>query len=325
MTQRGVARAPIFVDDADRKRFIQRLGEATEEDGIRLYLYCLMTNHFHLLVETPRANLSAFMHRLQTAYTLYFNARHGRTGHLMQGRFHAAPVQGDRYFLKLTRYVHLNPAFGKDGFTPSLKQRISRLRAHEWSSYRGYAGFTEPAAFVDEQPVLAMMHGAGDAGRRAEYRRFVESGLAKTDAEWVETYRQSQRGLGVGGRRTESPEFRGPGTGGRVHRKDVALRLVRERADPQAILARIEAEFDVPGDKLRIRTYADVARSAAAMMLTRHARMSQREVAACLGMGTAAAVCLQKSRLKRRMEKDPALAVRIARLSAAIEGPTKEC
>jgi REP element-mobilizing transposase RayT len=97
VTVRGVERRPLFVDDRDRERFVRRLGDAVAEYGVRLYLFCLMGNHVHLLIETPQANLSAFMHKVQTAYTVYFNLRHGRSGHLMQGRFGAEPVEGDEY------------------------------------------------------------------------------------------------------------------------------------------------------------------------------------------------------------------------------------
>ena len=78
---------------------------------VRLYLYCLMTNHIDLVLETPRANLSRFMHRLETAYTIYFNRRHRRSGHLMQGRYTARLVERDAYLLRLSRYAHLNPVF----------------------------------------------------------------------------------------------------------------------------------------------------------------------------------------------------------------------
>lgn len=95
VTVRGVERRRIFDDDADRERFLNRLGEAVAEYGVRLYLFCCMRNHAHVVCETPRANLSAFMHKLQTAYTVYYNLRHRRAGHLMQGRFGAEPVAGD--------------------------------------------------------------------------------------------------------------------------------------------------------------------------------------------------------------------------------------
>jgi putative transposase len=134
------------------------LGEAVEETGVRLYLYCLMANHVHLVVETPGANLSAFMHKLETGYTVYFNLRHRRVGHLTQGRYHAKPVQGTDYLLKLTRYVHLNPVHVGALRAAPLEERQRRLREYVWSSYRGYAGLAKPQEFVSEGS------GAGAAG-----------------------------------------------------------------------------------------------------------------------------------------------------------------
>ena len=111
VTARGNDRRAIFRDDADREHFLRALAESVERFEVRLYLFCLMTNHFHLVVETPRANLGRFMHRLQTAHTVYFNRRHRRCGHLMQGRYGARLVEKDAYILRLSRYVHLNPVF----------------------------------------------------------------------------------------------------------------------------------------------------------------------------------------------------------------------
>ena len=103
VTLRGVERRELFRDDGDRERFLDQLCKAVECDGVRVYLFCLMSNHVHLVVETPRANLSQFMHRLQTSYTVYFNLRHQRAGHLVQGRYGAVVVEGDEYLLKLSR------------------------------------------------------------------------------------------------------------------------------------------------------------------------------------------------------------------------------
>jgi REP element-mobilizing transposase RayT len=153
VTMRGVERRAIFKDDEDRERFLKRLGEAVEEFGLRLYLFSLLQNHIHLLIETPQANLSAFMHKLQTAYTVYYNLRHRRAGHLMQGRFGAEPVQGDTHLLKLTRYIHLNPVFVGRMRKEPLEVRRDYLRQYPWSSYRGYAGLAQPYDFVDESPI----------------------------------------------------------------------------------------------------------------------------------------------------------------------------
>ena len=98
----------LFTEDRERERFLERLGEGVEQYNIRLYLFVLMTNHFHLVFETPEGNCSKFMHSLSTAYTVFYNLRHRRHGHLLDGRFKAKLVDGDNYLLALTRYVHLN-------------------------------------------------------------------------------------------------------------------------------------------------------------------------------------------------------------------------
>jgi len=111
VTIRGNGRQAIFEDDRDRERFVRRLFESVETYGVRLYLYCLMTNHVHLVIETPDKGLSRFMQSLETGYTVYSNLRHKKSGHVFQGRYGAKLVEGDEYLLKLSRYVHLNPVF----------------------------------------------------------------------------------------------------------------------------------------------------------------------------------------------------------------------
>ena len=116
------------------------LGESVERFDTRLYLFCLMGNHIHLVVETPRANLGQFMHRIETAYTVYFNRRHEHCGHLLQGRYGARLVEKDAYLLRLSRYVHLNPVFTTAARKRPVRERIAMLREYRWSSYRSYIG-----------------------------------------------------------------------------------------------------------------------------------------------------------------------------------------
>ncbi len=96
VTIRGNERKALFQTDADRERFVQALADSLERYSVRLYLYCLMSNHTHFVLETPCGNLSRFMQRFQTAYTVYYNKRHRRSGHLMQGRFGASIVEEDQ-------------------------------------------------------------------------------------------------------------------------------------------------------------------------------------------------------------------------------------
>ena len=191
VTVRGNDRRSLFRDDADRNRLIRILAESVASFEIRLYLYCLMTNHVHPVVETPRANLGRFMHRVQTAYTVYFNHRHRRHGHLTQGRYGARLVAEDAYILKLSRYVHLNPVFIVSMRRQPVAERLALLRQYPWSSYPGYIGRSRRLAFVDYAPILAMM--SPDESRQARtYRRFVEAGVSDVDAEFIEEQKASR-------------------------------------------------------------------------------------------------------------------------------------
>ena len=317
VTIRGVERRRLFDDDDDRERFLKRLDDGVEEHGVRLYLFCLMANHAHLLVETPQANVSAFMHQVQTAYTGYYNLRHRRCGHLMQGRFGAKPVQVDEYLLKLSRYIHLNPVFvGAIAGVP-LEERRKALRAYRWSSYRGYAGLGQAFRFVCEAPVLAQMSGP-EKRQRVGYRRFVEAGLAETDEEFLDVLRAATWGIGE---QEFQDRIRDAHTDIASHVRrpeDVAFRREGRRVEPEAVLKAVAKSFGGEPSGLRRRRYNCVARAVAAHLLGKHAGMNQRDIGAWLGMGTGAAVSAQLARLRTRLEGDAELAKRTAALSEAI-------
>lgn len=109
VTSRGDRREAIYEDDTDRIRFLEVLGQVAADFNWVVHAYCLMTNHYHLVVETPDGNLSKGMRQLNGVYTQYSNRRHRRVGHLFQGRFKAILVDRDSYLLELARYVVLNP------------------------------------------------------------------------------------------------------------------------------------------------------------------------------------------------------------------------
>jgi REP element-mobilizing transposase RayT len=140
VTSRGNERKSIFRDDTDRSRFLTTLGECCERFGVVVDAYCLMPNHYHLLVRTPRANLSRAVGWLQTTYCIRFNRRHGRSGHLVQGRFKAHLIDADAYAKRLVRYVHLNPVRPRDRRKPVPADRRRSFEDYRWSSHRAYAG-----------------------------------------------------------------------------------------------------------------------------------------------------------------------------------------
>src|SRR5665213_1655480 len=132
---RGNQGQPIYQDDKDRWRFLETMGEACEKTGWRIHAYVLMGNHYHLLVETPEANLVAGMKWLQGTYTQRYNGRHHVFGHLFQGRYKAAPVEAANagYLEVVSSYIHLNPA--RAGLIEIGKER---LKTYRWSSYPRY-------------------------------------------------------------------------------------------------------------------------------------------------------------------------------------------
>jgi len=109
VTSRGNRREEIYLDDQDRRRFLTLLAEVCERFNWRVHAYCLMSNHYHLLIETPDANLSRCMRQVNGVHTQAANRRHGQVGHVFQGRFKALLVQKESYLLELARYVILNP------------------------------------------------------------------------------------------------------------------------------------------------------------------------------------------------------------------------
>ena len=171
VTSRGNAQQDIFADDADRARFLDLLGREIEQHRWRCHAYCLMDNHYHLLVETPEANLSRGMGRLNMAYAQAFNRRHGRSGHLFQGRFHAVVVEKDNHLLELCRYVVLNPVRAGSAAVPEV---------WPWSSYRatasGRATGPECPDWLSAEWTLQRFGGDDARGRRG-YRRFVREGI----------------------------------------------------------------------------------------------------------------------------------------------------
>lgn len=174
VTARGNAQQPIVRDDVDRSRFVERLAETSERHHVRCYAWVLMGNHYHLLVETPEANVSAAVHHLNGVYSQAFNRRHARVGHLFQGRFKSIVVERRVHLLELCRYVVLNPV------RAGLVAHPSEWR---WSSYRATVGEEPPPPWLEVDWVLAQFGRARPAARAA-YREFVAAGIHRGTSPW---------------------------------------------------------------------------------------------------------------------------------------------
>lgn len=169
VTSRGNARQKIVRDDQDRQAWLSVLGHVIDRFGWLCHAYCLMDNHYHLLVETPRANLSLGMRQLNGVYTQAFNRRHRRVGHLFQGRFKAILVEKDVHLLELSRYVVLNPV--RAGL-------VARPEQWPWSSYGATAGRDAVPAYLTVEWLLGQF---GTRLRKAQraYQEFVLKGIGQ--------------------------------------------------------------------------------------------------------------------------------------------------
>lgn len=163
---RGDRQEAIYEDDEDRLSYYEVLKEVVERYRWRIHAYCLMDNHYHLLVETPDANLSKGMRHLNGVYTQRFNKKHARVGHVFQGRYKAIVVQKDSYLLELARYIVLNP----------VRARMVRsARDWPWSSYRATAGEVRVPDWLYADWLLAMFTKQRKSAIR-HYKQYVVEG-----------------------------------------------------------------------------------------------------------------------------------------------------
>jgi putative transposase len=306
VTIRGNQRGIIFQDNRDRERFIEKLAESVERYEIHLYLYTLMTNHVHMVLETPRGNLSQFMHRLQTAYTVFYNRKHNLSGHLLQGRFGSSVVNEDEHILKLSRYVHLNPVFIKANRRKSDRERIELLRQYPWSSYRSYIGRSKRLEFVDYRPVLNMMGGL-KKNQASTYRRFVETGISDIDAALIEAKQRSRLCIGPEEFHNRVKLLYEKRVAEQTVKEDISFRHAVNVKTVDEVLTIVCHLLKIDREALQARQRNSFTRAIAAKALCDHCGMTQRQVGEVLGLRTGVAVSCQLRKLSEQIEKDKKL------------------
>ena len=230
ITSRGNERKPIFKVRRDYERFLGYLESATERYGARIHCFCLMSNHYHLLLETPRGNCQAILHHINTSYTNYFNARTGRVGHLFQGRYRAVLVEKDSYALELSRYIHLNPF---------RAQRVDDPSHYRWSSYLAYIGKERKWAWLQKDFVWGQI--SSDKQKApVKYWNYIKGAMGEglkdpLQSAVASTVLGSERFVDwVRERWIETGAF---------HREVPALRELASRPDLSSILEQVERVF----------------------------------------------------------------------------------
>jgi REP element-mobilizing transposase RayT len=169
VTSRGNARNKIFLSDQDRENFLFVLGAVVKRFSWLCHSYCLMDNHYHLMIETPDANLSRGMRQLNGVYTQKYNWWHSKTGHIFQGRYKSILVEKENYLLELCRYVVLNPV---------RATMVQKPDEWKWSSYEATAGLKSVPAFLTVNWTLRLFS-KNQKEAQKRYRRFVSEGIQK--------------------------------------------------------------------------------------------------------------------------------------------------
>jgi REP element-mobilizing transposase RayT len=180
ITSRGNEKKDVFKDGQDRIIFLKTLQHVNKRYNWLCHAYCMMDNHYHLLIETPDGNLSLGMRQLNGVYTQLFNKRHQRIGHLFQGRYKSILIQKDSHLLEVCRYVVLNPVRAR---------MVERPEVWKWSSYRATAGRESPPTCLTVDWILGQFSRKRNKAEQ-EYRQFVEWGIGK-ETIWKEVKGQS--------------------------------------------------------------------------------------------------------------------------------------
>jgi len=303
---RGNRREPIFLSERDCAHFEQLLAESIERYHIELHSYVLLPNHFHLLARTLMPNVSRWMHWLITTYSVWFNRRHQLVGHVFQGRYKGFLVQEGDYLLELSRYLHLNPVRGSVLGSGNPEERRGRLRAYEWSSYRGYAGLIQQKPFVNENLVLGEFGSrSGSQRTKIQYRQFVEEGLLRDIANPFQQV-QWQSVLGdesfaqrlndkLKSKRDQQREVTGFKRGGRT-------------TAPAELIDRVARHYRIASQKLvDSSAHGSQARNVAIWLLRQKGGLTLREIGQLFGGLDYAAVSQRIQRLNQQIRRQKLL------------------
>ena len=297
ITARGNARQRIIRNDEDRVRFVQIMADMVKQYGVICYAWVLMENHYHLVLETPHANLSSSIRHLNGVYTQAFNRRHRQVGHLFQGRFKAILVDRESYLLELCRYVVLNPVRAR---------AVDHPREWRWSSYRATSGEGGREVWLDSDWVLGQFGGTRGKAQEA-YRRFIREGIKEKDSPWKHLTGQ----IYLGGEAFRLRMQRAIRAGKDQEIPKSQMRPVRPSA--KVLLERIAVVYGVRSEELVEPTWRpSEARQAAMYLLRQEAGLSLKEIAKRFGVGYSA-VSHRITKFKRRLRVETQLRDRLSK------------
>ena len=296
VTSRGNEQNDVFKSQRDREKFLEYLASATERYGAVIHTYCLLSNHYHLLLETPEGNLSQIMRHVNGAYTTYFNVKRKRAGHLFQGRFKAILVEADEYALELSRYIHLNPV---------RAVMVSRPEEYRWSSYNNYIGQDNAPLWLKMETILDYFSSSAKEARQ-QYRSFVEDLLGKEyDSPFKNTF-----GAAVLG----SAEFIETVTREHLSEKEIdrtvsGIRQFKTKPEPKEILKAVAA---IMGENKKL------SRQVGMYLSHKYSGKKLREIGELFGVGETA-IAEARRLLSRKMETDKQLCGEVEKVKGVLK------
>ena len=295
VTSRGNEQKDVFKSRRDREKFLFYLESAVTRYGAIIHAWCQLSNHYHLLLETPAGNLSQIMRHINGAYTTYFNVKRKRAGHLFQGIYKAILVEADEYAAELSRYIHLNPV--RAGM-------VARPEEYQWSSFRSYTGQSKAHDWLKTDFILGYF-GGNTQKAKGKYREFTEDLLGSE-------YDSPLKGV-VASTILGSPEFVNEVSeqklgGNRDERNVPAVKELTLRPSMDEIIAKIKTQ---PGCEKFLRNIGIYC-------CQKYSGARLKEIGEYFGISDAA-VSQTIHRLALRAQKDPPLKEMIGGLEALLD------
>lgn len=292
VTARGNEKRKVFFSRRDYEKFKEYLADAVAKFDVILHGYVLMTNHYHLIIETPRKNLSKIMHHINSSYTTYINVKRKRSGHLFQGRFKSIIVDKDGYLLELSRYIHLNPV---------RVNMVERPEAYPHSSYGSYTSSTKNN-LVTTGTILGMItHKPDDA--RDKYRSFVESAL---EGEIGSPLKNVYGGI-ILGSVNFIEDVLGKIQDEQLEKEETAnRRSLRAALLPAEVVSSICLQYGLEAADIAGVEHNDI-RKKCIYLLKKHTGATNREIGEILGGMGASAVAKAYQRFSTDLANDPCL------------------
>ncbi|MEE8329451.1 MAG: transposase [Thermodesulfovibrionia bacterium] len=301
VTARGNDRKKVYFCKTDYPKFLEYIAKAKKKYGILLHCYVLMSNHYHLIIETPDANLSKALHHINGSYTSYINNKRKRSGHLFQGRYKAIVVSKDSYLSELSRYIHLNPV--RAGIVQSPEE-------YPYSSYKAYIS-KEKDNLLNQELVLGLLCGNEMQAKR-KYRKFVDSAIgAEPDSPFENVYGGIILGANKFIKDTLSrikEEY--------LQREEISNRkLLQSRHDVEEVIEAVARYFKA-GREYLINNRNRRCRKIAIYLLKKHTGVTNREIGEIFGGLSYSAVSRGNERFQTQLQKDRKLKKEIKKIES---------